>query len=382
MSKEKLVNLILSVILVLIEIPLILLSGWLIVSLVTKEPFDPHGLLSLSFPLTFTLVFGVLAWKGLASINVVGAALTVRSWRILAAICILIGVLAGSVQWVGILLPFLIAAVCIQADPLVRRFFTSVGSKYVNGLHTFSIANIPIYVHGSLIWTCLLISVVVQFDLELMLFSCIGYILVVGVHEAGHVIAARMQGLNVIGVYFSDRGGLCRMEKAPRQFGEALFVYSAGILAQLALLGVTLVYLLVFGEPTSVWETCLVFWFTVINVFLIVVNLIPFQGKWDWPPHDGFVLWRLLVFKYRGLPYSFQDLSLIPVEEAPVFAPSTALLSMPGMAPEGFERGVEILNDKTTPMTLVIALLKKHFCLEETEAIQWMTDIHNDGYPY
>lgn len=141
----------------------------------------------------------------------------------------------------------------------------------------------------------------------------------------------------------------------------------------------TLLYLLVFGEPTSAWEACLVFWFTVVNVLVIFGSLIPSQERKGWPPSDGFFLWKLLLFKYQGMPYLYQDLPLVPQGESPVFAPSTTLLSMPELIPEGFVQGVEILNDNTTPGMLVIALLRTHFHVKEIQAIKWMVDIHNKG---
>lgn len=226
MTKEKLTNLSFSVILVLIEVPLVLLSGWFLVALVTRKPFDSQGLLLLSFPLTFALVFGILAWRGFASINVVGPALTVPGWRIVAALCVLIGLMAGAVNWVGMLLPFSVAVVCLQADPKVRKFFMSLHPKHKSSLQVFTIAGASVHIHyWSLMGLCLLVAFVVHFDPELIIFSCIGYAVIIGVHEAGHAIAARMNGLKVFEIHFSGKGGLCRLE-TPRSYIPQVFLHN------------------------------------------------------------------------------------------------------------------------------------------------------------
>lgn len=62
-----------------------------------------------------------------------------------------------------------------------------------------------------------------------------------------------------------------------------------------------------------------------------------------------------------------------------IFPSDTTLLSMPELVPEGFETGVEILNDATTPMELVVALLREHVGLSVKEATKVMLEIHMKG---
>jgi len=62
-----------------------------------------------------------------------------------------------------------------------------------------------------------------------------------------------------------------------------------------------------------------------------------------------------------------------------VFPPETALLDLPGFAPEGFTHGVEILNNNRTTKNFVVCALQKHVGLDKVEASRTMLDIHRRG---
>jgi ATP-dependent Clp protease adapter protein ClpS len=65
--------------------------------------------------------------------------------------------------------------------------------------------------------------------------------------------------------------------------------------------------------------------------------------------------------------------------EAVLLPPETSLLTLPKLVPAGFEQGVEILNDNTTPMDFVVAELGTHFGLSQQESMRIMLNIHTRG---
>lgn len=56
-----------------------------------------------------------------------------------------------------------------------------------------------------------------------------------------------------------------------------------------------------------------------------------------------------------------------------------SLLAMEGFAPAGFEHGIEILNDDTTPMVFVVWVLEKQLGLDNASAVRAMLQIHSKG---
>jgi ATP-dependent Clp protease adaptor protein ClpS len=111
---------------------------------------------------------------------------------------------------------------------------------------------------------------------------------------------------------------------------------------------------------------------------LFVGNLIPqtFQNGID---SDGMVIWKLFLHACWGRPHPHPRLSIVAFDQSPVFAPETTLLSIPGFTPSGFKYGVEILNDRTTPMDFVISVLKIHLSFTKEEAYSTTIAIHNNG---
>ena len=62
-----------------------------------------------------------------------------------------------------------------------------------------------------------------------------------------------------------------------------------------------------------------------------------------------------------------------------VFPPETSLLEFPEFVPLGFRQGVEILNDDSTPMQFVTAVLGSTLGLSPEDAERTMIDIHVSG---
>lgn len=124
----------------------------------------------------------------------------------------------------------------------------------------------------------------------------IGLLLLVLVHELGHALMVRYFRKKVVDIEVNGLGGLCRWsgEATPTQRASIAW---GGVLAQALLYGATSLTLHFVGPPTGVYARELVQVFTVSNLWIGLVNLIPI------PPLDGAEAWRLpmlLQRRYQG----------------------------------------------------------------------------------
>lgn len=71
--------------------------------------------------------------------------------------------------------------------------------------------------------------------------------------------------------------------------------------------------------------------------------------------------------------------SRLNLADAPILPPETSLLSRPEFVPPGFEQGIEILNDNTTPMEFVTFVLASSLGLSLKDASRTMLEIHTRG---
>lgn len=65
--------------------------------------------------------------------------------------------------------------------------------------------------------------------------------------------------------------------------------------------------------------------------------------------------------------------------QSPIFPPETALLRLQGFTPPGFQCGIEILNDASTPMEFVVSVLQGSVALGRDDATRTMLEIHQKG---
>lgn len=233
------------------------------------------------------------------------------------------------------------------------------------------------FVHWSLPTAVLLLwgAASMDSDFNKGAFLTSGYVFLIALHEVSHVVVGWLLGLRVFAIYVSGSGGLCLIERATRVWRSVL-VYAAGLLAQLALFLLTLCYVARFGQPASLLGQCVVLCFTVVNAAMFLWNAIPLTLS-EGLATDGYVLWKLYLHARHGHPHP-HPVPLGP-DEAPVFPPETALLSVPGLVPTGFTTGIEILNDRTTPMEFVVATLMRHLQVDQLSAMELMLRIHNNG---
>jgi ATP-dependent Clp protease adapter protein ClpS len=215
-------------------------------------------------------------------------------------------------------------------------------------------------------------------DPKQWIYYCIAYTLLIAIHECGHLLAAICLRLKVFSLEITGLGGLCRLER-PRNLLDSVFVYSAGLLAQSATFFLTLVYVHRFGNPIGGFGRALVITFTLVNFGLFVINLVPQRGARSGLATDGLVLWRLFLHAFWGHPHPHPPLVVLPADKAPVFPADTRLLEIGSVRPDGFIHGIEILNDRNTPMEFVVSSLMTHLGLQRDKAIATMIGIHNTG---
>jgi ATP-dependent Clp protease adapter protein ClpS len=316
-------------------------------------------------------------------------------WYVLAFLLVALGatfgilaILQKQTEYVtGVLIASLMAWGCWTAAKRTRASASGASVPADNPLgesdesrsgyvRLMTLRGIPVFAHVSLPMGGVLFSMYAGFDFRNSFYYCVGYVLLIGAHEAGHALAAILFGIKVSSIDISGAGGVCRIE-APRKASHGAVVFSAGIVVQLILLGATLLYVQLVGYPTSRFGRSLVATFTIVNVIMVVLNLMPMRVRGL--ETDGAVLWRLFRHAFGNLPNPFEQYVALPIDESPVFPPDTRLLTKPSLVPKDFEQGIEVLNDANTPMEVVVACLSRHLGLNREGATRTMLAIHNQG---
>jgi ATP-dependent Clp protease adapter protein ClpS len=240
------------------------------------------------------------------------------------------------------------------------------------------IGGTELLVHWSLPAGGVLVGSFVHADPRQWGYFCLAYLLLVIIHESGHLLATVALGLKVFSIEISGVGGLCRIE-TPRRVRDSVVIYSAGLLAQAVVFSITVAYTDAFEPPINPFSTAIVFTFTYVNVVFYVINLIPHRNARSGLATDGAVLWGLILHVVRGRPHPHPPVITKPTDQSPIFPQDTRLLTLSGFRSPGFVHGIEILNDRTTPMEFVVNSLTSHLGLTQKEAIETMLNIHNTG---
>lgn len=237
-----------------------------------------------------------------------------------------------------------------------------------------TVKEVPVFVHWSFPAGGLVLCAWTGFQPLASVYFVFAFTLLVLLHELAHVAAAWWHGLKVFSVEISGFGGECRIQ-APRAIRDTFVVYAAGLFVQLVLLLLAVAWLVALGRfPQDALGRSLAITFTFCNLLMLVVNIIPATAAGG-EPNDGRVLWKLMLHAVKGHPHPFPN----PLEITRLFPPDTALLSIEGMRPPGFVRGVEILNDSKTPMEFVVDTLMRRLDLDRDAAIRMMIAIHQQG---
>jgi uncharacterized BrkB/YihY/UPF0761 family membrane protein len=116
-----------AIVLLIFAVPLLVVSGVLSAAIIGKLPDSRADFFPLSIVLTFALFFGTMAWRGFASVRRTGPALTVRGWRLLAGAFVLVAAVGTIGHWAGLVLPLLVALLCLYNDPAVARVLQWIG---------------------------------------------------------------------------------------------------------------------------------------------------------------------------------------------------------------------------------------------------------------
>ncbi len=125
--KEKRITVAITIVMVMLAVPLVVVSGVVLVDVLAKLPGSRGEFFPLSVVLTFALFFAAMAWRGYASIGRTGPALTVQGWRLLAGVFLLVGVIGAIGHWAGLVLPLVVAVLCLYNDPAVARVLRGIG---------------------------------------------------------------------------------------------------------------------------------------------------------------------------------------------------------------------------------------------------------------
>ncbi len=240
------------------------------------------------------------------------------------------------------------------------------------GHHVATILGVPVFVHRSYLFGGLFIALMATTDIRGIVGYCVACAALLAIHESGHAVVARAVGLKVHSIELSGIRGLCRMD-VPQRARDIWLVYSAGLAAQVLVLLATLAVIAVRGAPDAPFGMAVTTTFTWVNAMLICINLLPgrtFHGQLT----DGGALWGIARHQFLDAPHP-----LLQLLHSPVFEPSTSLLGVDGLLPPDFRQGIEILNDDTTPMDFVVAMLERHAGLQQDAAIATMVDIHVRG---
>lgn len=248
-------------------------------------------------------------------------------------------------------------------------------------LKLFPFKAMPIFIHWFVPVAGLMISAYVGFNWEEALYYGIAFVVLITVHELGHALTARALGHKVYAIYISFSGGYCTYDK-PENIRDELWITSAGVLAQVVLLILTLLYTEYSRPPTSLFVISITQIFIILNFIFIIISIVPHKGL-DGTGSDGYMFWKICLHILRDDPYPknnnvAMDVADI-VNDTVVFPPDTSLLALDQFNSVDFIVGLEILNDDTTPMEFVVEVLEKYIGIPAEEAVQFMLLIHTHG---
>jgi Zn-dependent protease len=114
----------------------------------------------------------------------------------------------------------------------------------------------------------------------------LGFTVLILWHEIGHAYLVRCMGFGVERVVVHGFGGFCSWQGNASRLEHAVIAWG-GVLAQAMLLGGTLLYVSVFGEPTSAFGYQLQHAWVQTNLWIIALNLLPVA------PLDGAEAWQI-----------------------------------------------------------------------------------------
>ena len=148
--------------------------------------------------------------------------------------------------------------------------------------------SIPVQIHWSFPTGGLFVALILgDWSLVTVTSLIAAYTSLILFHELGHAIAARSYSLKVHGILITAAGGWCYADN-PQSTVASLVFYGGGLIAQVILFTGSVIFLYIYGSPTSIVFNCFILVFTFVNVVLFVINIYPFEST------DGKHLWNTL----------------------------------------------------------------------------------------
>jgi len=122
----------------------------------------------------------------------------------------------------------------------------------------------------------------------------VGFLLLVLLHEMGHALLVMRYRLHVSSIDLHAYGGVCHWSGKATKWERAAIAWG-GVMAQVVLLLVTVGAVATLGSPRTMYAREVVEVFTRTNLWLMVINLLPF------PPLDGAEAWKIIgELRHRG----------------------------------------------------------------------------------
>lgn len=152
---------------------------------------------------------------------------------------------------------------------------------FESGYLRLRLRGLPLRLHWSILVGALVFS-----RLRVAPVFWLGYVLLVLWHELGHALVVRACRQRVLSIEVTGLGGLCHWRGAATPTQRALIAWG-GIFAQALLLAAALLTEAFAGPLTAPWQQELYHAFTEVNVWLMLINLLPVA------PLDGAEAWAL-----------------------------------------------------------------------------------------
>ena len=158
-------------------------------------------------------------------------------------------------------------------------------------LFSFNLKSVPIYIHWTFPAGGIFFSFFFGIKDLLGIFSLIvAYVALIIIHELGHAIAALRASSKVYSVLVTGSGGWCFADEPEEKSSKFIF-YAGGLIAQLLLFFVTILWVTIIGNPENQIGNYFILVFTFVNVLVFISNFIP-SGE-----NDGKKIYILLKQK-------------------------------------------------------------------------------------
>jgi len=160
------------------------------------------------------------------------------------------------------------------------------------------INGVPVFCHWTVVFVMAVVSFLNDFKPAESLLACMAYIVLILIHELGHLFFLQRAGLQVFAISISGMGGAC-YSTVPAAKADALLVYSGGVIFQFILFFLSLGLVSFLEEPIHFLLSPILIIFIHFNLFLILTNLFPGELPGGLQT-DGKQIYNILRGNYAG----------------------------------------------------------------------------------